>query len=184
MKDRKNARSGYLSAAFFGLALIFLAVSTASAQDPTSPAEKQVAGTTAKGKAMADQIDRAAAKAKSQPLYRGYKNVEIGMAQEKVREILGKPRDDGDDQDLFVFDDDEMTQVFYDAKATVRAISTAYMKDLDDAPTPLMVIGDEVVPDENGSIYKMVRYPEAGYWVSYDRTGGENRIVTVTMQKI
>jgi hypothetical protein len=40
----------------------------------------------------------------------------------------------------------------------------------------------EARPD--GSVYKMVRYGRAGYFVVYSRTSGDSPLVNVTMQKI
>ena len=52
------------------------------------------------------------------------------------------------------------------------------------APAPKSVFGSDVAPKADGSIYRMVRYPKAGYWVSYSRTAGADPMVTVTMQKM
>jgi hypothetical protein len=30
----------------------------------------------------------------------------------------------------------------------------------------------------------MVRFPKAGYWISYNRTGGNSPMTSVTLQKI
>ena len=46
------------------------------------------------------------------------------------------------------------------------------------------VLGVEITPKKNGTIYKLVRYPDAGYWVAYSRTAGKSPIVSVTMRKI
>ncbi|MEQ1603403.1 MAG: hypothetical protein ABL999_00890 [Pyrinomonadaceae bacterium] len=186
MYTKINKLLQYPRAGLSVLTLLFLVGTTGLAQEQTPPpAKEQIAGTAAK-KTIADvaSIDRDAAKPVFQPGYLHHRNVQIGMVQDKAREILGKPKDKGDDQDLFVFSRDEMTQVFYDAKGAVRAISSTYMNDLKNAPTALTVIGQDVPPEEDGSIYKMVRYPEAGYWVSYHRTGGKNQIITVTMQTL
>jgi hypothetical protein len=45
-------------------------------------------------------------------------------------------------------------------------------------------MGDELEARPDGSLYKLVRYPKAGYWVSYSRTAGNSPIVSVTMQKM
>jgi hypothetical protein len=46
------------------------------------------------------------------------------------------------------------------------------------------VLGVELIAKPNGSMYQLVRYPDAGYWVSYNRTAGDKPIVTITMQKM
>ncbi len=35
------------------------------------------------------------------------------------------------------------------------------------------VLGVEIIPKKNGTIYKLIRYPDAGYWVAYSRTAGQ-----------
>jgi len=52
------------------------------------------------------------------------------------------------------------------------------------APDAKSVLGEDVEAKADGSMYKLVRYPEAGYWVSYSRTAGNSPLVIVTMQKI
>jgi hypothetical protein len=38
----------------------------------------------------------------------------------------------------------------------------------------------EAKPD--GTLYKLVQYPEAGYWVAYSRTAGDAPFTIITMQ--
>jgi hypothetical protein len=47
-----------------------------------------------------------------------------------------------------------------------------------------MVLGAELQARDDGSMYELKRYPDAGYWVSYNRTAGDKPIVTITMQKM
>jgi hypothetical protein len=49
--------------------------------------------------------------------------------------------------------------------------------------TPQQVFGSDFETKSDGSKSKLVRYPKAGYWVSYSRTAGDNPIISVTMQK-
>lgn len=65
----------------------------------------------------------------------------------------------------------------------MQAISINYVKDRS-APTAVTVLGEEVQAQTDGSVYKLVRYPEAGYWVAYSRTAGDSPLVTVTIQQI
>ena len=51
-------------------------------------------------------------------------------------------------------------------------------------PSPKDVLGTDADKKPDGSLYKLVRYPKAGYWVSYSRTAGDSPTITVTMQKI
>ena len=55
--------------------------------------------------------------------------------------------------------------------------------DADKAPAPKAVLGAELTANPDGRIYRLVRYPKVGYWVSYSRTAGDSPLVTVMMQK-
>jgi hypothetical protein len=65
----------------------------------------------------------------------------------------------------------------------VIAISVDYFGGDAKAPSPSEVLGEELKAKPDGSIYQLKRYPDAGYWVSYNRTAGEKPIITITMQK-
>jgi hypothetical protein len=167
----------YWFTALLGIALLFLFVPTAQAQETvTTEPQKE---TTAVNR-TADETP----KPKLEPVYRDYKSVRIGMKMDEVRDTLSKLKDKGDSQDFFVISDNEMAQVFYDKDGLVRAISVTYTGDLKKAPIPINVFGEELTAKEDGSMFKMMRYAEAGYWISYSRTGGDNAIVTITMQKL
>lgn len=118
------------------------------------------------------------------PAFSDYKGITIGMSAEEVRQKLDRLREKGDKQDFFVFSDAETAQVYYDTDKKVSAISVDYLRDNSGAPAAETVLGKAVTPRNDGSMYELVRYPEAGYWVSYNRTAGDNPTVTVTMQKI
>jgi len=119
------------------------------------------------------------------PVFADFKGVRIGMPTEEARKKLGSPKDKSDDQDFYLFNDNQAVQVYYD-KATkkVTAISIDFMNGANQIPTAREIIGSEIEPKSDGSGYKMVRYPKAGYWVSYSRTGGKEPTITITMQKI
>lgn len=116
------------------------------------------------------------------PLYIDYRGVRLGMEAGEVRKKLGDPKDKGDVQDFYMFSEKETAQVFYD-KGKVMAVSVNYLGDKS-APLPKIVLGIDVEAKPDGGIFKLVRYPDAGYWVSYNRTGGDDPLVTVTMQRI
>jgi hypothetical protein len=118
------------------------------------------------------------------PLYAEYKGVRIGMDAEEARKKLGSPSDKGDVQDFFVFSEKESAQVYYDKGHKVVALSVNYVGEGSGAPMPKVVLGTDIEAKADGAMHKMVRYPEAGYWVSYNRTGGDDPLITVTMQKI
>lgn len=122
--------------------------------------------------------------ADNQPSFDQFRGVKIGMAAEEARKKMGTPRDKGAEQDFYLFNENEAVQVYYDKKGAVSAISVDFMSGANGAPTPKDIFGAEVEAKADGSIYKMVRYPKAGYWVSYSRTAGTESLVTITIQKI
>jgi hypothetical protein len=118
------------------------------------------------------------------PLFADFKGVRIGMTAEDSRKKLGSPRDKADDQDFYVFNDNEAVQIFYDKAKTVSAISIDFMSGASDIPPASAIVGGEVDAKADGASYKMIRYPKAGYWVSYSKTAGTSPTITITMQKI
>ena len=136
--------------------------------------------------ALAQTTRRAPAAAPEEsPLFQEYRGVQIGWLADDVRKKLGNPADKGDEQDFFVFGEKETAQILYD-KAThkVTAISVDFMSGASDVITPQQVFGADFETKPDGSKHKLVRYPKAGYWVSYSRTAGDTPIVTVTIQKM
>jgi hypothetical protein len=120
-----------------------------------------------------------------EPVYREYRGVAVGMSAEQARQKLGTPRDTSDRQDFFVFSPAESAQVFYDARKRVMAVSVNYLGEGAAAPTPEKVFGAPAEASLDGSVYKMVRYEGAGYFIVYTRTAGDAPpLVTVTMQKL
>jgi hypothetical protein len=120
-----------------------------------------------------------------EPLYREYRGVQIGMSKDQARQKLGTPGDVSDRQDFFNLSGTESAQVFYDATGRVSAVSVNYLGEGSNAPSPEKVYGTPVAVNDDGSIYKLVRYERAGYLVVYSRSGGDAPpLVTVTMQKL
>ena len=122
-------------------------------------------------------------KPKEEPPFHAYKGVRIGMAAEEARKLLGNPTDKDDKQDFYSFNDKESCQVYYDDTKKVFAVSVTYLAP-EAAPAPKTVLGAEADAKQDGSLYKMLRFPKVGYWVSYTRTAGESPMTLVTMQKI
>jgi hypothetical protein len=69
-------------------------------------------------------------------------------------------------------------------KGQVTAISVDFMNGAKEIISPQQVFGAEIEAKADGSKYRLVRYPKAGYWVSYSRTAGDTPIITVTIQKL
>lgn len=120
----------------------------------------------------------------SRPAFSDFRGVRIGMTADEARKKLGSPRDKSAEQDLYVYDDTQVVQVFYDKASAVSAISIDYMNGATGIPTAKDVLGTDTAAKPDGSIYKLMRYPKAGYWVSYSRTAGNEPTITITMQKI
>jgi len=118
------------------------------------------------------------------PAFSDFRGVRIGMTADETRKKLGSPRDKSAEQDLYVYNDTQVVQVFYDKASAVTAISIDYMTGASGIPSAKDVLGAEAKAKEDGSIYKLLRYPKAGYWVSYSRTAGNEPTITITMQKI
>lgn len=123
-------------------------------------------------------------KGEDDPLFIEYKGVRIGMTSDEARKKLGEPQDKSDEQDFYVFNDKESAQFFYDKAHKTYAISINYLGMGTATPAPKGVLGSEIEAKPDGSLYKMVRYRKAGYWVSYSRTAGTDPLTTVTMQRI
>ena len=117
------------------------------------------------------------------PVYTDYRGVSIGMTADEVRSKLNGIKK-GDRQDFLPLSEYESAQIYYDDKNKVTAISIDYIGDASKAPTPEKVLGVGIQPKADGSMYQLNRYPEAGYWVSYNRTAGDKPIVTITIQKM
>jgi hypothetical protein len=119
------------------------------------------------------------------PVFLDYRGIQIGWLADEVRKKLGAPIDKGEEQDLYVFNEKELCSVVYD-KATkkVTAISIDFTHGASSPITPQQVFGSDVETKSDGSQYKLVRYPKAGYWVSYSRTAGNTPMITITMTQI
>jgi outer membrane protein assembly factor BamE (lipoprotein component of BamABCDE complex) len=122
---------------------------------------------------------------KNLPLWQSYKSVAIGMPAAEVREKLGAPKLDDADGFFYVFSDTETAQIMFDAEKKVSVISVVYAAEHATSPTFADVFGktEALTAKPDGSIYKMVRYPDAGYWISYSRMAGETAMVTITIRK-
>ena len=118
-----------------------------------------------------------------EPPFHEYKGVRIGMTADEARKKLGNPTDKGDKQDYYALNDNESCEVYYDDGKKVYAVKVTYLGG-NAIPAPKTVLGMEADTQQNGSLYKMLRFPKVGYWVSYTRTAGDSPMTLITMQKI
>ena len=118
------------------------------------------------------------------PAYSAYRGIGIGVSMEEARLKLGSPKDKSEVLDFFVFSDNESAQVLYDKDHKVYAISVTYVGNMDSVPAPKIVFGEDVDKTPDGGVHKLVRYPKAGYWISYTRTAGDDPLVIIAMQKM
>lgn len=176
------ASGSSLALALFTVTLILIApITNAQEARPTQTATTKIVVTKAHGEAKPASES---VKVVVAPVWTDYRGVRIGMSADEVRHKLDHQKEKSDQQDYFAFSDTESAQVYYDDKGKVTAISVNYLGNNAGAPAPKAVIGEEIQAKPDGSMYKLVRYPAAGYWVAYYRTAGDAPLVTVTMQKI
>lgn len=125
------------------------------------------------------------AKAVLMPVMQDYRGVKIGMTADEVKDKLGKPKDEDEAGLFYTLSGDESVQIVLDTDKTVRVISVMYSRD-EKAPKFEDVFGKEVkvAAQPDGSVYNLMQYPEAGYWVVYSRTAGEDATVIVTLQEM
>jgi hypothetical protein len=118
-----------------------------------------------------------------QPLYKEYRGIYLGMTSQEVRTKLGDPALKGEDQDFYVFSDKETAQIAYNNSHKVVTISIDYVGGVG-APDYRTVVGGELELAPNGSMYRMVRYQQERFWVSYNRSNGPVPTVTITLQQM
>ena len=123
---------------------------------------------------------------KNLPVWQNYKGVGIGMTADEVRQKLGAAKSEDADGFFYIFSDTENAQVLLDKDKKVRTVSVVFTADNTAAPKFADVFGKtaELEAKPDGSIYKMVKYTDAGYWVSYSRMAGEKAMVIVMIQKM
>jgi len=168
----KNVRSRVLNGKFFGFPALLLAAMASLLFVTSSSAQTRRAANLA-----ASAEDESA-------LFKEYRGVQLGMTADEVRKKLGAPKDKGDEQDFFMFSENETAQIVYDQTHKVIAISADFTNAAATVPSVKQVFGNEVEAKADGSIYKMVRFTKAGYWLSYNKSSGTTPLTTITIQKI
>jgi hypothetical protein len=138
-------------------------------------------GSAASVSAQTQKVEQAAA---AEPGFHGYKGVSLGMSAAEARKKLGTPEEKSDEQDFYVVSDKESVQIYYDKAQMVEAISVNYVGESEAVPKPKAVLGTDLEAKPDGSMHKMIRFPKAGYWLSYSRTAGDSPLITITLKKI
>ena len=164
------------------ITLFLLSSVSATAQELTSSQNVQVEVASKGQLAVTEQPSET--EITTAPVYQDFMGVTLGMDADEVRAKLRQLKDKGERQDFFVFSDSKSAQILYDDHGKVIVISVDYVGKDSNAPSPESVLAEAVQPKPDGTIYQLKRYHEAGYWVAYSRTAGDNPIVTVTMQKM
>ena len=116
-------------------------------------------------------------------LFNEYRGVAIGTTATDVRAKLGNPKESSATDEQFIFSEAESAQFYYDAEHKVNAIMITFQGDVSKAPAAKDVFGEDVAPNDQGTIFRMTRYPKAGYWISYTRTSGADAMVNIALQK-
>ncbi len=125
-----------------------------------------------------------AAEAQEKPVFTDYRGVSLGMSAANVREKLGKAEQSSDAEDNYEFSGDEYARILYDGNKAVRTISVTFDAKDEKTPKAEKVFGKDVPPAADGSVFKMERYEDEGFWISYVRTSGDDPVVIITLQKI
>ena len=126
----------------------------------------------------------AAKKAISVPAMAEFRKAGIGTTADDLKKAWGRPELEDKTGFIFQFNDKEMAQVAIDAGGKVDTIAVTF-QDGAGAPKAEDVFGpgEKIERKADGGVFHMVRYPEAGYWVSYF-SQGEGKTVIITYKKI
>jgi hypothetical protein len=128
-------------------------------------------------------VAQAPAAGADSPVFTEFKGVQIGMSCDEARKKLGNPSEKGDEQDFYSLAENNTAQIYYDKEKKVYAVSISFLGGAN-VPTAKSVLGSDLETKPDGSMYKLIRYPKVGYWVSYSKTPGDDPLITITMQKI
>lgn len=121
-----------------------------------------------------------------EPFVTELRGVSIGMTRDEVKDKLGKPKVSDKAGMYFELAKNESAQIGIDAKGLVRTVALIYANGDSDAPKFEDIFGPDVamVKKKDGSVYKLVRYRSAGFWIAYSRSAGKKAMTTVTMRRI
>ena len=120
------------------------------------------------------------------PVWQNYKGVGIGTSADEVRTKLGAPKSEDADGFFYIFSETENAQFLLDKDKKVRTVQVVFTAENNAPPKFADVFGNTAEPEAkpDGSVFKMVKYTDAGYWVSYNRMAGEKAMVIIMIQKM
>lgn len=116
--------------------------------------------------------------------FNAYRSVSIGMTRDETRDKLGKTKDEFPEEDSFEISDNENVRVFYNGDKKVKAMVITFSGKLDGVPAADAVLGEKVEQNADGGMFKMVRFPDKGFWISYLKTTGDQPTVIITLQEM
>lgn len=118
------------------------------------------------------------------PVIESVREIRLGMTIDEITAKLGKPEVQDKTGMLFELADGDSLQVGLDPDKKVRTIAAIFTADSKVTPAFADVFGPDAGEPE-GDVYKLERYNEAGFWVSFSRTNSIDKPMTiVTMRKI
>ena len=121
------------------------------------------------------------------PAFSEYKGISIGTTEAELLERIGtKPAFESKDDYFYIFSAVESAQFVLDEERKVRVISIIYSGNDSNAPMYGDVLGSgvDIKMTKDGNVYNLVNYPDAGFWVAYYKSTGDNAMVTITIQKL
>lgn len=123
---------------------------------------------------------------KKLPPWSHFREVTLGMTMDQVHDKLGKPKSEDAGGLFYVFSETENAQILLDENGKVRTISAVFDGASPNAPTFEAVFGNTAgvaAPREDGSIFKLQRYEDLKFWISYNRMTGDGAMIVVMIQK-
>jgi hypothetical protein len=121
------------------------------------------------------------------PVLSDLRGVSIGMTADQVKEKLGKADSSDASGMYYTFENGESMQLALDGKETVTTIAEIYSGKDSKAPELKEVFGPDssAQPAADGKVYKMIRYPNAGFWITYSRLNLDaGPLTTITIKKM
>ena len=136
---------------------------------------------TAVGQTTAAAVSAAPASV-AKPNVNAVGGIELGMTAKQVKEKLGKAEVEDATGLVFDLDNGVSMQIGLDEDKKVRTVAATYPDASKGAPSITDIFGSSVEKSD-GDVYKMERYPEAGFWISYSRTNSKEKPMTIIMMR-